>query len=48
MNADVGNIVELKDIMKTDLTDLEQELLGVWENMKKRKMKTASKHLSEQ
>lgn len=47
-SADVGNIVELKDIMKTELTDLEQELLGVWESMKRRKMKTASRALSEQ
>jgi hypothetical protein len=48
VSADVGNIVELKDIMKTELSDLEQELLGVWESMKRRKMKTASKALSEQ
>ncbi len=48
VSADVGNIVELKDIMKTELSDLEQELLGVWESMKRRKMKTVNKALSEQ
>jgi hypothetical protein len=45
---DVGSIVELKDIMKTELSDLETELLGVWESMKRRKMKTGSRALSEQ
>lgn len=48
LTADVANIVELKDIMKTDLTHLEQELLNVWEGMKKRKMRTASHHLTQQ
>jgi hypothetical protein len=48
ITTDVSNIVELKDIMKTELTDLEQELLGVWESMKKRKMRNNGKTLNEE
>lgn len=30
LTADVPTVVELKDLMKNELTDLEKELLNVW------------------
>ena len=37
--AEVAAAVELKDVLQTQLTDLQKQLLGAWENMKKRKMR---------
>jgi hypothetical protein len=31
--------VEIKDLARKELTDLEKELLGTWERMKKKKIK---------
>ena len=38
VTSDIDNINELKDIMQSEPTDLEKELLKTWENMKQKKM----------
>ena len=44
--ADIDNITELKDIMQTEPTDLEKELLKAWEDMKARKMQAYKQKLA--
>lgn len=42
-SVDIGEIQELKEIMSSELTDFEHELLMAWEHMKNRKIKVSDK-----
>jgi len=39
MAPEVTTLFEIKDLVKSEMTDLEKELLGTWEKMKKKKIK---------